>query len=638
MFPLPHNYLSTFPYFLLRCTLLLKTYQLISLRPYMIGSSWLASRYIQKSRESYNASNYHRSRRFAKMAHLLKKTRNSYDLLARTNLRIKNFDEGRKIYKKAENKGLRLLDHNENRFKCEIGSASFVGAYDVILRLDEDENKKTKLRILSKNIKKLSDKEKINVLEEISIMGKMPKELAKLLPLKATKKNKISDISPNNSLKRISPEDLIIDRYRRELSRITSTGTYRIMNHISSSLHSPMKILYLPVSTSILMLNLLKGRLGGLSSKRRLTLNGEESHMLRNSIVLFPTNGVGFGHFTRMLALAKSIRKISPDTEIVFFTTMPTLHLLSEYNFIGYHIPGRYRYRDMDPKVWNTLCEEMLNLVLLQHKPSHFVFDGAYPYRGMLNAISNINSGVNKIWLKRPSVKSNVKKLPIDSYDYFDSILKPGDSTHSNFEEEYDHNLNLHEINPMLIYDRHNTDSSQSLRLRLDIPQDSVVAYVQLGAGKINNIEGVLEIVLQTLLKYPQCYVVMAESLIGDRLRVGQDRLRLLRDFPNSKWFHDIDFSIIAGGYNSYHEMVEFCVPSIVIPNTATGRDDQVSRIKPATEQRAMVMLKNPDKLSIEVAVDRMMEIEVRKEMSDNLHSLRKPNGSDEAAIWIIQP
>ena len=73
------------------------------------------------------------------------------------------------------------------------------------------------------------------------------------------------------------------------------------------------------------MLNLLRSRLRGLSSKRGLTINSEESYESRNSIVLFPTNGVGFGHFTRMLALAKSIRKISPDTEIVFFTTMPTL-------------------------------------------------------------------------------------------------------------------------------------------------------------------------------------------------------------------------------------------------------------------------------------------------------------------------
>ena len=102
--------------------------------------------------------------------------------------------------------------------------------------------------------------------------------------------------------------------------------------------------------------------------------------------------------------------------------------------------------------------------------------------------------------------------------------------------------------------------------------------------------------------------------------------------------FHDVDFSIIAGGYNSYHEMVEFCVPSIVIPNTATGRDDQVARIKEASEKRAMVMLTNPNKISLEVAIERIMESDVRMEMSANLEDLRKPNGSDAAATWILQP
>jgi hypothetical protein len=290
----------------------------------------------------------------------------------------------------------------------------------------------------------------------------------------------------------------------------------------------------------------------------------------------------------------------------------------------------------MEPRIWNTLCEEILNLVILQHSPSHFVFDGAYPYRGMLNALSNIDSSLVKIWLKRGTIKANAKKLPVDSYGYFDAILRPGDSTETDFSDEFDHGLKLKEVSPMLIYDQNNSDSKVSLRKRLDIPKDSVLAYVQLGAGRINNIDNVLQLVLNALQEYPQCYVIMAESLIGERLEIGQERLRLLRDFPNSRWFHDIDFSVIAGGYNSYHEMVEFCIPSIVIPNIHTGRDDQVTRIKKASQNKGMVMLKNPNKMNIEASIERIMEDEVRDIMSSKLQKLRRTNGASEAAKWII--
>ena len=50
-----------------------------------------------------------------------------------------------------------------------------------------------------------------------------------------------------------------------------------------------------------------------------------------NTIVMSPTNGVGFGHFTRMLAIAKRMKQNDPTLEIIFFTTMPTLHLLKPF-------------------------------------------------------------------------------------------------------------------------------------------------------------------------------------------------------------------------------------------------------------------------------------------------------------------
>ena len=601
----------------------------------MYGVSWLYSKLINSARSSYNSKNYRSSRLKLQFIHFIYPTRNSFDLLARCNLRLKNFKKSRKLYRAAEQKSFELRDHNKNRFTAEIKSESFTGSYIVALRFKNEEIRNDKIIKIRNRLRKISEKERMKYLEEISQIGKLPGPLAKLLPW--TPETSYEKNIFDNKHKRMSSEEIVLDRNRRELSRIKSSGAYQIMDHVSLSLHNPLKIIMLPISISSLIINLLRKRLGNLSNETGSIFPIDSEYVKRDCIVLFPTNGVGFGHFTRMLALAKSIKNKSRDTEIVFFTTMPTLHIVAEEGFIAYHMPGRYRYDSMEPKVWNTLCEELLNLIFLQHSPSHFIFDGAYPYRGMLNSISNMDSKLTKIWLKRGSIKTNVKKLPVDSYDYFDAILRPGDSTENDFSDEFDHGLKLKEVGPMMIYDQSTCEPIMSLRTRLDIPKNSVLAYVQLGAGKINNIDDTLGIVLKTLSKYPQCYVVMAESLIGERLKFGQERLRLLRDFPNSRWFKDIDFAIMAGGYNSYHEMVEFCIPSIIMPNTNTGRDDQVARINNAMKERAMVMLKKPDKLNIELAIDRIMEDEVRSKMSSKLNKLRKNNGAIEAAEWILQ-
>ena len=110
-------------------------------------------------------------------------------------------------------------------------------------------------------------------------------------------------------------------------------------------------------------------------------------HPRRHAVVLFPTNGVGFGHFTRMLALARRLRKRDPALEVVMFTTMPTLHIPYSEGIPTYHLAGRGKHDEMEASTWNGLVEDMLRIVLDVHRPHSFVFDGAFPYRGMLNAI-----------------------------------------------------------------------------------------------------------------------------------------------------------------------------------------------------------------------------------------------------------
>ena len=111
--------------------------------------------------------------------------------------------------------------------------------------------------------------------------------------------------------------------------------------------------------------------------------------------------------------------------------------------------------------------------------------------------------------------------------------------------------------------------------------------------------------------------------------------MRILRDYPNSMYMDQFDFAIIAGGYNSYHEVIEANLPSICFPNLATGRDDQLARAKVASDQGAMIVLEDRNPQSIGIAISQLSDPKIRDKIRKNLENLRKPNGAMEASLWL---
>tara|TARA_B100000902_G_C27304019_1_gene914383 strand:+ start:61 stop:444 length:384 start_codon:yes stop_codon:yes gene_type:complete len=73
--------------------------------------------------------------------------------------------------------------------------------------------------------------------------------------------------------------------------------------------------------------------------------------------------------------------------------------------------------------------------------------------------------------------------------------------------------------------------------------------------------------------------------MLGDRLDIALERVHLIRDYPNSLFFKAFDFSVQAGGYNSFHEMRSSSIPTLFLPNMQTGMDDQLARCMVAKDE-----------------------------------------------------
>ncbi len=602
-------------------------------RTTVIGASYLRSRLLRRARRHYNSGSFRASRRVSKVTNILFRDRESLDILARSNLRLKNYAGAIRSYRQATRRGFSLLDHEINQFSSEIGSEDYVSAYRTLSSIKGKKNRSESLSKLVNRLGSLTDTERLETINQMNEISPLPNEISDLLPWAPRKVERHEEDSGDYSP--LSNGSISSQRYQREISRIRSSGAFRISKHISESIRKPTRLLMLPFSIPVLAVKIFRERKGYASIEDSSHYVADAPISSRDCILLFPTNGVGFGHFTRLLAIARKYREASPETEIVFFTTMPTLHILSEEGFVCYHMPGRYRYQDMDAKNWNALCEEMLSLIFTLHRPKAFVFDGSFPYRGMLNSIKSQSRGMIKIWVRRGAIKKGSKNIPVDSIRHFDAIIRPGDSVPDDFRDETRHSIQIVKTNPILLENISGDSKRPDIRSMLGVPKEAILCYIQLGAGQINDIDSELSFTLDALSEHHQAYAVIGESMLGERLRTNHDRVRILRDYPNSMYFDEFDFSVIAGGYNSYHEVINSALPSICFPNLSTGRDDQLSRAQVAAECGAMVVLKKRSKENIRVAISRMMDPKTRKMMRANAIKIRSTNGADEASKWI---
>ncbi|HJM45110.1 MAG TPA: glycosyltransferase [Candidatus Poseidoniaceae archaeon] len=451
-----------------------------------------------------------------------------------------------------------------------------------------------------------------------------------------TIKSKISITDENKYGLVPKKSTLDVEKIKRELRRTRNSASYRVGNAIINSMVKPWKLVFLPFKIVQISWELASERLGIKDPPRHDSMI-ENENVDKKSIVVFPTNGVGFGHFTRILAIAKRIKKRDQDIEIIFFTTMPTLHILKEQGkFVAYHIPGRKKFKNMDARTWNTLTEEFMENIFAIHRPNYFIFDGAFPYRGMLNSISN-HSEIKKFWLRRGTLKKGITNSPIDSINKFDYVIRPKDSVELDLSSEEEYNPDLITCNPILLLDKDEMMGRKDACARLGVPENATIVYVQLGAGNINDIDSEIGMTLDVLKGYEDVYVVLGESMIGDRLKVSGERIRIIRDYPNSRFFEAFDFAIMAAGYNSFHEAVQFSLPTIFYPNMNTGQDDQLARAVVAENVGAMVVLRKRTKNKIAAAIERLYDNDVRKRMKKKAALLHMENGADQIAKHLIE-
>ncbi|MDG0032935.1 hypothetical protein MMB68_25710 [Priestia sp. Y58] len=350
----------------------------------------------------------------------------------------------------------------------------------------------------------------------------------------------------------------------------------------------------------------------------------------KNNCTLFiPTNGAGLGHLTRCLAIAKRLKKLDPNREIIFFSTSAAMNLILQEGFLGYHLPSKTVFREYVPsEKWDLMFKEHLRMIIKLHQPNLLFFDGVYPYVGLITSMRETKA-MKKVWMRRGLGKKVRPEIDMKEKE-FNTIIVPKEL----FIPQKQQKTGKHYYcDPIIYLEKSELLDRDILRKKWNIPEGHKIVFVSLGAGNINDIKLTISKILTVLRKRKDIFIVISESIIGKRLQIPeQENLIIIRDYPISSYYNAFDLAITASGYNSFHELLFFNVPAIIIPNQMTKTDDQVARALSAERVGAARVIKNESIPEIEKAINMALKPQQQLLMKNITQKLIYKNGADDVA------
>jgi hypothetical protein len=302
---------------------------------------------------------------------------------------------------------------------------------------------------------------------------------------------------------------------------------------------------------------------GGITSAHRFAVTPA-----RQRILMICGNGVGLGHVTRLLAIS---RRLPAWIEPVVLTLSPGAGLLRAEGLSVDYFASHMR-NDVTGRTWNDAFAVEVQAALDATGARLAVFDGNDAFPGLARLIS-ARSDVIWLWIRRGLWRSHHLLNP-DTPPLFNMVIEPADLAGDEDAGATAGLPKVQRVGPVLCCNPDQRLDRAEAAARLGINPARRTVAVQLGAGRNFDMTSPREAILHALAQHDVQVVEIVNPLAQQsEPRPGDPhRLSVYPAYPLSKAF---DLSVLAPGYNSFHEAVYAGMPAIFVPNQGGLMDDQ---------------------------------------------------------------
>lgn len=354
--------------------------------------------------------------------------------------------------------------------------------------------------------------------------------------------------------------------------------------------------------------------------------------------LFYAVNGLGLGHLSRTLALARQLRARSPHSQFLFLTTSEAEGLLWREGFASVKVPSRMAAKPSGLRygVYNRLLHTVVVNTIAAFQPHILVVD-TFPAGSAQELLPVLRWDGKRVFIYRE------QKQEICTDPWFQQILGLYDQILIPHHPE-EVSLALPEgvpvcwTGPMLVRDRSEALDRESACDRLGLPIDRPLLYVGFGGGGDPQYRDLLDWVLAQASAFPQWQFVVAQPPLG-RLNLGQvasiPNLSTIRYYPLAECWSAFQGAISAAGYNSVSELLHHGVPTLWVP-LKRGVDEQDRRVDRLVAQGYGWRVEPLDTAALVAGLEALSQDRARAAKIKALQALKLDNGATIAADRLL--
>jgi UDP:flavonoid glycosyltransferase YjiC (YdhE family) len=310
--------------------------------------------------------------------------------------------------------------------------------------------------------------------------------------------------------------------------------------------------------------------------------------------------------------------------------------LIEEDGYTVEYLPF-HAYLGADVNRWNQHLAVELGEMVRFYDPRVIAFDGNTPYSGLIKAIQGSERAWS-VWVRRGFWRVGSGAAALEREIAFDAVIEPED-----LAEAVDRGPTTKQrsrtvrVAPIRLLDEAELLPREEARQALDLPGDGFCVLIQLGAGNNYDFTAVQDRVLARLGSIANCSVALLDSPIAHGPVPEDTGVRILRQFPSSRYLHAFDCVVSAVGYNSFHELVLSGTPSLFVPNEHPMMDDQRARAEHAERMGWGLSVRTGEIYRLGEKLDRLLDLDERLAMRRTMAELPRRNGADQAARVLAE-
>lgn len=352
--------------------------------------------------------------------------------------------------------------------------------------------------------------------------------------------------------------------------------------------------------------------------------------MTASKRVLFATsNGTGLGHLNRAMAIA---RRLPAGWESSVFTLSQAAPVVARQGFDVDYLASYRRPASGTDRAWNLRLRAMLERVLDERQPDVVVFDGVHPYRALTHVLS-ARGAPRSLWCRRPMWREGSSLAPLRRAGAFDAVLEPGELAAA---DDRGPTVGLRSdavrVDPIVFLDRSELLDRRTAARELGLDPDRRTALVSLGQG--GEVDAAVARTLRALAAEPGLQLAALRSSIATGLEVPEGVVRLEATFPMSRYFRAFDLVVAAAGYNAFHELLAFGVPSLFVP-MSRNTDDQLARARWAARAGLALAVDGAGDPELESRLEQLCNPEVAADLRRRCLEAWPGNGAGRAAELV---